>query len=229
MPELIRHPVFERLRVGDRPQPRLRVAHQAARRLVRPQVQEGVRGLDRVVEELPPVHDPRQPRHLTDLVAQDLGPEGFDLGALGEKPMRADVEAATHELERAGDPSYLPGILLHHRHRRPVPGQLVGGRQPGGPGAHHHHVLGGTGRSLVSHAAQEQLRAGDPLAPERGPPPEPSPNRDAANWGRLPYYCGPWPRRPKTPPRAVIRSWIGSRVAPSWGTAPWERSSMSAG
>src|SRR5207244_13268086 len=100
-------------------QPSLRVADQAARGLDRPQVQEGVRGPDRIVEELAAIHDARQARHRPNLLAEHLAPERLDLWALGEKSVGADVEAAAHELQGAGDATHLSWVLLHHRHRRP--------------------------------------------------------------------------------------------------------------
>src|SRR5437899_7500134 len=107
--------------------PRLRVADQAARRLDRPQVQEGIRGPDRIVEELAPVHDPGQARHRPDLLAKDLAPERLDLGTLGEKPVRADIKAAAHELKDAGDAAHPSRDLLVYRRRRPLPGPLLAG------------------------------------------------------------------------------------------------------
>ena len=74
MAELVGHPVFERLWVGHRPQPRLGVAGHATCRFNRAQTQKGVRRPDRVIEELPPVQDPGQPRHGPDLITQNLGP-----------------------------------------------------------------------------------------------------------------------------------------------------------
>src|SRR5437879_11044830 len=81
--------------------------------LFRSQVEQGVRGLDRIVEKLPPIHDPRQPRHRPHLRAQHLGPERLDLRALGEKPMRS--EEHTSELQ---SPMYLVCRLLLEKKKK---------------------------------------------------------------------------------------------------------------
>ncbi len=134
--KLVAHPVLEALRILDRLQPRTGIAGDAAHGFQRPQVPERVGGFDRIGEEASPVIDAREPPAGQHLVAEDLGPQVFDLLVLGEEPVAADVESITLVLDGAGQTAYLPGILLEDRDRDVVLEKLVGGSQPRRARAH---------------------------------------------------------------------------------------------
>ena len=139
--ELVAHPLFERPRVLDREHASPEVARKAAHSLDRAQVPKGVHSLDRVSEEPAAVVDAREPAPVQQLGAEDLRPQLLDLVVLGEEAVAADVEPVAVVLDRAGQPSDLPGVALDHRDRDAALHQLVGGGQPGRARAHDHDVL----------------------------------------------------------------------------------------
>ena len=54
--------------------------------------------------------------------------------------MASDVEPVPPVLSSSGKTAHEPLVLLQDGRRHPVLAELVGGRETGGPGAHHDHV-----------------------------------------------------------------------------------------
>src|SRR5882672_12504301 len=135
-PELVPHPVLEASGVLYRVDARPRVAGQAPHRFNRPEVPERVGSLDRISEKASAVIDPRQAPPVQHLVAEDLGPEVFDLLVLGEEAVTADVEAIALVLDGPGQAAHLHWVLFQDGDRDVVLEELVRGGQPGGARAH---------------------------------------------------------------------------------------------
>jgi hypothetical protein len=111
-----------------------KVGDGAAGRLRHPQAAKDVGGLERVVEEVAAVVDPREAAANEQLVPQDLLPEPLDLRELGVEAVSAQVEAIPLELDGLGDASDR-AVGLQHRPGAVAEGQDVGGGEPGGSGA----------------------------------------------------------------------------------------------
>src|SRR5436190_11722195 len=92
-PEALAHPLLECLLGPMRTHGGRQIAAHRPRELERPELTDDVARVERVVQEATAVVDPRQAATDEELVTQDLVPEAFDLGALGEEPMPAQVEA----------------------------------------------------------------------------------------------------------------------------------------
>jgi len=131
----------------DGKEPGVKVAGDAAGRLERAEVGEGLTCPEGIVIELPPVEDPRLPRPFEHVAVEEFGPEVLDLGAFRKEPVAADVEAEVEAPGRrrtidlgARDAADEFGMGLDHRHRDAVTSEQPGGGEPGGARADDGHV-----------------------------------------------------------------------------------------
>ena len=114
-------------------QPGASIGGEAAGQLERADLGEDVARAQRVLDEATPPVDPREPWPDQQLLPQKLLPEVFDLLALGEEAVAAEVEAVAVAKDGAGEAADLP-LGLEDDHRDVPLRQPVGGGEPGRTG-----------------------------------------------------------------------------------------------
>src|SRR5437879_1317821 len=102
---------------------------------------KGVAGGERIVEELAPVKDPRDPGPPNEVVAADLFPQPLDFLALRKETVAADVKAEFFEPNGSGEAADVSCILFEHERGHPVPRQFVGRGEPGGAATDDHNKI----------------------------------------------------------------------------------------
>src|SRR3546814_13045296 len=91
------------------------------------------------------------PRALNEIVGQYLVSQVDDLLAFREEAVAADIEAESVMLDGAADAADIIRVLFDHRDAIPLPGQQIGGGQPGGSGPDDRAVGAGRPVRVVRH------------------------------------------------------------------------------
>src|SRR3546814_7209037 len=91
------------------------------------------------------------PRALNEIVGQYLVSQVDDLLAFREEAVAADIEAESVMLDGAADAADIIRVLFDHRDAIPLPGQQIGGGQPGGSGTDDRDVGAGRPVRVVRH------------------------------------------------------------------------------
>ena len=121
-----------------------------------PRPRERVHRLERIVEELAAVVDPREPRTPQQLGAQHRAPELLDGSDFGEEAVAADVEAEALVFDRAGEAADLV-VLFEDERADAAPREHPGRREAGGAGAGDDGLFS----FLVRHALQFRPSRGE--------------------------------------------------------------------
>jgi len=96
----------------------------------------------------------RDSRTLEHFVAEQLGPQRFDLRRLGEEAVPADVEAEALVLDRSRKAADVFAVRLENDHVVPGFSEQVRGREAGGAGADYERL---SARALAVHSRTDGI------------------------------------------------------------------------
>src|SRR5205823_3592913 len=186
--------------------------------------------LERVVEVLPAVVDPRETWAGEELVAEQLLPQLLDRLQLGEEAVASQVEAVALELNGLSDAAH-HAVGLEDGAPDSTLAQNVGGRQPGGPGSQD----GGSGvfealpqacKCTPGPGRDPQLRyvcLTSAKSPSWATPP---PRRSRARRHSRSSSVWSWPAAMTMPPlRKIAYARSSTAARESWSIASWTSSS----
>ena len=90
---MVGHPVLEALWMSIGNNASLDIAGDTANRLNEAKIEQGIEGFEWIIEIFASIDDTGKARTNEQIIAQNLGPQIFDLSALGKEAMAADIKA----------------------------------------------------------------------------------------------------------------------------------------